>query len=105
MKASENIVVKKIEWMSGENNMVLVCDTQSGNLVYPSRITLPSDQLNRVVSDLQKQHPQTDINECLIIEQWSEDDVLFVYDFSCVSFGDYIYHRAFEELDFRQIRA
>ena len=105
MKANEKIVVKKIEWLNGESEMTLLCENRSGNLSYNSRISLPADLLNKVVSDLQKQAPERDINDCLKIEQWSEQDVCFIYDFTNLSSTEFMYQREILQLDFRQIRA
>ena len=42
MNTLEKIVVKRIEWLANESDMVLICENKMGNLSYNSRISLPS---------------------------------------------------------------
>jgi hypothetical protein len=105
MNATERTIVKRIEWLNQETEMLLLCEVQSGSLFYNTSIALPSSELNAVVSDLQKQNPDEDINEFLKIEQWTEEDISFVYDFSHFYQIQFELYRPRLKLDFRQIRA
>jgi hypothetical protein len=105
MKAVEKTIVKKVEWFSNSAEMTLICVNETGNLRYASVLNLPSDCLNKVLSDLQKQAPEVDINECLKIEQWSETDINFVFDFSALENQEFTFTRNVLEIDYRQIRA
>ncbi len=105
MRATERTIVKRIEWLNNESEMVLSCEVQSGSLCYNTNIALPSSELNGVISNLQKQNPEEDINACLKIEQWTEEDVSFVFDFSHFNQIEFMLYRPTLELDFRQIRA
>ncbi len=105
MNTLEKIVVKRIEWLANESDMVLICENKMGNLSYNSRISLPSIFLNKVISDMQKQQPELDLNDCLRIEQWSETDVYYIYDFNAHSDNTFLYQPQVQEFNFRQIRA
>ena len=105
MKATERTIVKRIEWLNNESEMVLTCQVQSGSLCYNTNIALPSSELNSIISRLQKQNPDEDINACLKIEQWTEEDVCFVFAFSHFNHINFILYRPTLELDFTQIRA
>ena len=105
MNRAEKITVKRIEWLNTESDMVLVCENNAGNLTYNSRISLPSNLLNQIVSDMQKQHPELEVHDCLKIEQWSEFDMYFIYDFSSQEDLEFLYQPQVQEIEFRQIRA
>lgn len=105
MNTVEKIVVKRIEWLANESDMVLICENNLGTLSYNSRISLPSILLNQVISDMQKQQPDLDVNDCLKIEQWSENDVYYIYDFESLSERSFQYQAQVQEFNFRQIRA
>jgi hypothetical protein len=105
MNTAEKIVVKRIEWLANESDMVLICENKMGNLSYNSRISLPSILMNKVISDMHKQQPEIDLNDCLRIEQWSETDVYYIYDFDGHSNTSFLYHPQVQEFNFRQIRA
>lgn len=105
MNALEKTIVKRIEWYNNEEEMMLTCEIANGALRYNTRIALSGSCLNRVLSDLQKQSPEYDLNDCLKIEQWSEEEVSFTFDFSSFSDVDFIFERPAQQFDFRQIRA
>lgn len=105
MNTVEKIVVKRIEWLANESDMVLICENKMGNLSYNSRISLPSILMNKVISDMHKQQPEIDLNDCLRIEQWSETDVYYIYDFDGHSNTSFLYYPQVQEFNFRQIRA
>lgn len=105
MNTMEKTVVRKIEWYSNEEEMLLMCDIQNGAFTYSSKIALAGSALNKVLSNLQKQNPDRDINDCLQIEQWSEEDVTFCFDFSYFFDSEFVFVQHAQQIDFRQIRA
>lgn len=105
MNTMEKTVIKRIDWLSQETEMVLFCEVQSGNLFYNTSIALPCSELNKVICELQKQNPNVDIQDCLKIEQWTEEDMNFVYDFSLYQNEEFLLHTPSLEFEFRQIRA
>lgn len=104
-QVQEKTIVRKIEWFNNESEMILSCDMINGAFTYSTDIVVPGDSLNRILSDLQKQTPELDLNECMKIEQWSEDEVSFIFDFSLNEDINLFYIQPAAEFNFRQIRA
>ncbi len=105
MHLQEKTTVKRIEWFSNESEMILNCEIVNGSLKYPANIAIPGSCLNRVLSDLQKQKPDFDLNDCMKIEQWSKDETSFVFDFSTTEELNLYLIEASVEDNFKQIRA
>lgn len=105
MNSIEKTIVRKIEWFNNEDEMMMTCEIMNGALRYNSRIAISGSCLNKVLSELQKQTPDYDLNDCLKIEQWSEDEVSFTFDFTRFSEIDLVFERPSFQFDFRQIRA
>lgn len=105
MNTLEKTIVRKIEWFSNDTEMILSCEVVNGVLRYNTKIAVAGSCLNQVLSDMQKQSKDYDVNDCLIIEQWSEDEVSFLFDFSNWNETEFIFQKPNKSWNFRQIRA
>ncbi|MBU2018091.1 MAG: hypothetical protein KJ941_00475 [Bacteroidetes bacterium] len=74
--------IKRIEWMEKDSDMLVIFEERKGNLTYDTRVLLSADLLNRILCDLQKENIDFDPNSFLKIEQWSENEINYIFDFS-----------------------
>ncbi len=105
MKRQEKTIVRKIEWFNNESEMILTCDILNGALSYSTNLAISGSHLNQVLSNLQKQAHEFDVNDCMRIEQCSVEDVSFIFDFSTISNIEFYFNQPFEYTNLRQIRA
>ncbi|MCT4560926.1 MAG: hypothetical protein N4A41_06070 [Crocinitomicaceae bacterium] len=78
----KNWTVNRIEWMDKDNELMLFYKDQAGHFSYESRIFLPASLLNKILMEIQKQNGFEQIDAFLKIEQWSDAETNFVFDFS-----------------------
>lgn len=73
--------IKRIEWMNQDNDLVVVVRETQQLLSYDSKWIFPASMLNALLLEVQKQM-DTDVNDCLKIEQWSSEEINYIFDFS-----------------------
>ena len=73
--------VRKIEWLEGENELTLHAEVLNGIFSYESKIILPSNSLNAVLSRIQKDNQEVEVNDCMVVEQWSQNQSNYVFNF------------------------
>lgn len=78
----KNWTVNRIEWMNKDNELMLFFKDQNGHFTYESRILLPAHLLNRILMEIQKENGFDQIDSYMKIEQWSEEETNFVFDFT-----------------------
>jgi hypothetical protein len=74
--------VIRIEWMQKDSEMVVTLREYQGVMEYQTRLIMPSSFLNQFLLDLQKVKGDLDLDQKMRVEQWSEDEFNFVFDFS-----------------------
>ncbi|MFT7345292.1 MAG: hypothetical protein ACI9XP_001886 [Lentimonas sp.] len=82
---NEQLKVRRIEWLEGENDMILFGEVINGIFSYESKIILPSSVLNSILSQVQKQNHGMDVNECMSVEQWSQSQTNYVFNFDSIN--------------------
>lgn len=96
--------LEKINFVTDAREMTLIGQVISGLLTYPTEIKVAISEINKLINKIQRQHPETDINEFLETEQLPNGDVYYEMDFSALDT-----HLEFSELEqaysFVQIRA
>jgi hypothetical protein len=102
---TEIIVINQIEWTNNESDMHISCRVQNGFFSYNTTLVLPGTELNRVVSRLQKQNDIVDIQDCLKVEQWSEDEFRYVFNFTQFGDSEFIFENQLTNTCLKQIRA
>jgi hypothetical protein len=75
------VQIKRIEWMNQDNDLIVTVKESKDLLSYDSQWILPSESLNKILSEIQKQEEGIDINDYLSIEQWSASEINYVFNF------------------------
>jgi hypothetical protein len=75
------VQIKRIEWMNQDNDLIVTVKESKDLLSYDSQWILPSESLNKILSEIQKQEEVIDINDYLSIEQWSASEINYVFNF------------------------
>ncbi|MFA7272601.1 MAG: hypothetical protein WC044_01960 [Crocinitomicaceae bacterium] len=104
-KLTDTLVVKRIDWENNHSDMLVTCDVQNGIFSYNSTLVLPGSELNKLLSHLQKQNVDLDLNDCLKVEQWSENEIHYIFDFSTFDTSEFVYEIHFSSNKLKQIRA
>lgn len=78
----KNWTIYRIEWMNKDSELMLFHKDQSGPFTYESRVLLPADLLNKILMEIQKENGIDQIDAFMTIEQWSEDETNFIFDFT-----------------------
>ncbi len=102
---TDKIVVNQIEWTNNESDMHLSCTVKNGFFAYKTTLVLPGMELNRLISQLQKQNNSLDIQDCLKIEQWEEDEFRYIFNFGEFSGTEFIFENQSNNQTLKQIRA
>jgi quinol monooxygenase YgiN len=97
--------IKRIEWMEQDTEMVVIFEEKKGNLSYDSRVLLPANYLNRILCDLQKENEGIDPNSFLKVEQWSENEFNYIFEFSEIEVKSKKMFSQGVEANYRFIRA
>lgn len=97
--------IKRIEWMGQDTDMLVTFEENKANLSYDSRIVIPANLLNGILCDLKKENIDFEPNNCLKIEQWSINEVNFVFDFTMVEVNSTLLFQRMETVEYRYIRA
>ena len=102
---TDKIVVNQIEWTNNESDMHLSCTVKNGFFAYKTTLVLPGMELNRLISQLQKQNNSLDIQDCLKIEQWEEDEFRYIFNFGEFAGAEFIFENQSNNQTLKQIRA
>ncbi len=97
--------VKRIEWMDKDNDMLVVLEEKFGTMTYDTKVILPCTSLNGILSECKKQNPDFELDEFMVIEQWSEKEINYVFDFTTSNDVNFLLGPFSFKEDFRQIRA
>jgi hypothetical protein len=97
--------VKRIEWMSKDNDMLVVVEERNGIFSVDSKIILPSSCLNGLLNDLQKQNPELEMDALMRIEQWSTEEFNYVFDLEFEFKVNFEIYKENLDHNYRQIRA
>lgn len=104
-KLNDKIVINQIEWTNNESDMHISCTVQNGFFAYKTTLVLPGMELNRLISQLQKQNNIVDIQDCLKIEQWEENEFRYVFYFGQFTEAEFIFKNQMNNETLKQIRA
>jgi len=102
---TDKIVVRQIEWMNNEADMHITCTVRNGFFEYNTTLVLPGFELNKVLLKLQKQHVEFDVQDCLKIEQWEEEEFRYLFDFSELTEKEFVFGSQTISENMKQIRA
>lgn len=102
---TDTLIVKRIDWENNHSDLLVTCDVRNGIFSYNSTLVLPGSELNKLLSQLQKQHVNLDLNDCLKVEQWSETEIHYIFDFSTFDTREFVYENHFSSDRLKQIRA
>jgi hypothetical protein len=102
---TEKTIINQIEWTNNESDMHISCTVKNGFFEYKTILVLPGTELNRVITKLQQQNDILDIQDCLEIEQWSEDEFRYVFNFKQFQDSEFIFQNQLSMDSFKQIRA
>ncbi len=102
---TDKLVINKIEWTNNESDMHILCTVINGFFHYNTTLVMPGFELNRVISELQKQNCDVDIQDCLQIEQWSEDTFGYVFNLSNLVDSEFVFYNESLKDNLKQIRA
>jgi hypothetical protein len=102
---TDTLIVKRIVWENNHSDMLVTCDVQNGIFCYNCTLVLPGTELNKLLSHLQKQNVDLDVNDCLKVEQWSETEIHYIFDFSTFDKNEFVYENHFSSDKLKQIRA
>lgn len=103
--SKDKIVINKIEWSNNESEMHISCNVQNGFFAYNTTLVLPGSDLNKVITQLQKQNNTIDIQDCLIVEQWAENEFLYVFNFGLFTNTEFQFENQILKDSPKQIRA
>lgn len=96
--------IKRIEWMNQDSELVVVVREQKNLLSYDSKWIFPASSLNLLINEVQKQMEE-DVNDCLKIEQWSSEEINYIFDFSSPLAQPLYLQRRLTNVEAREIRA
>lgn len=91
--------------MSQDTDLILVFEEKRGTMKFDSRMILPAILLNKILVDLSKENDLYDLDQYMEIEQWSETEINYVFNFSEIELNTtQLFQPAFET-NARYIRA
>ena len=102
---ADRIVVNQIEWTSNESDMHVMCTVKNGFFAYKTTLVLPGQELNKLISQLQKQSNNVDIQDGLRVEQWGEDEFRYVFNFGQFTENEFTFENRMNHESLKQIRA
>jgi hypothetical protein len=102
---ADKIVVNQIEWTSNESDMHVMCTVKNGFFAYDTILVLPGNELNRLISKLQKQSDSIDIQDSLRIEQWGEEEFRYLFSIDQFTANEFTFENQMIHESLKQIRA
>lgn len=102
---TDKMIVKQIEWTNNDSDMHITCTVRNGFFEYNTILVLPGFRLNKVLLELQKQNSDVDVQDCLKIEQWEEDEFRYLFEFSTLEAIEFVFVNQNISESLKQIRA
>lgn len=97
--------LKRIEWMNKDSEMLVYLEESQGFLSYESSFIMSASHLNSLLNQFLKRNPEVDLDSVTKIEQWSENEFNYIFQFQSIEFEAVLIEETDFSRNYRQIRA
>jgi len=105
ISTAQTMDIQRAIFLSTENEVLLQGNVHKGNLSYETDVVISHTQLNRIMSELQRNNENSNVNDCLDSKEVKPNEWLYFADFSALAQSQITLDSLVHYEEIKQIRA